>query len=119
MKKNVMMSAIALLNNENSELTKEQVIEEIQKELNKSESRKEAARNARAELVAQVEPLIRSAMQGNGAMTSMEVFKAIEADLPEELEMNSRKIQQILVREMEKSIKVDGTGKKNTYELIG
>lgn len=113
MKKIVMESVVAILTNQKSELTAEQVVAAMQEELNKSMSRKAEVAAARQELYDTIAPIIRSVMAE--PMTAMEIFEATKDDLPEGF--TARKVQYFLVNDMKNEVTVDNSGKKNKYAL--
>lgn len=115
MKKSVMNAIVATLSNQPSELTVEQILSAVRAELDKAETRKNEAHKARAELVANVAPLLRSVMSSGEPMTAMEVFNATKDALPEDF--TARKVQAMLVNEMLNEVTIDRTQKKNTYAL--
>lgn len=82
-----------------------------------SVKRKEANAKARAELMAQVLPILRDTMQEVGmAMTAKELFTACADQLPEDF--TALKVQYILLHEMaDEVVKTETKGKPNTYEL--
>ena len=70
--------------------------------------------NARAELMAQVVPILREVITTD--MTAKEIFAAAQERLPQDFTAN--KVQAVLLREMkDEVIKTETKGKANTYRL--
>lgn len=77
--------------------------------------RKEKTAAARAELVAQVAPVLRKYL--TAPMTAKELFAAAQGELP--TDFTAPKVQNILIREMAPElVKTEVKNKANTYELI-
>ena len=75
---------------------------------------KEKRVNARLEMVSQVIPILRETITKD--MTATEIFEASKERLPEDF--SARKVQNILMREMEPEIvKTERKGKANLYRL--
>lgn len=79
-----------------------------------SAKRKEATAKARAELCAQVVPILRKVITTD--MTAKEIFEAAKDNLPQDF--TAPKVQNILRREMASElIKTEAKNKPNTYRL--
>jgi len=79
-----------------------------------SAARKAKTAAARAELVAQVVPILREVITTD--MTAKEIYTAASSRLP--ADMTPNKVQNILLREMAPElIKTEAKGKANTYRL--
>ena len=79
-----------------------------------SAKRKEQNAAKRAEMCAQVVPILRDAITTN--MTAKEIFTAAQDRLPQDFTV--AKVQAILLREMkDEVIKTESKGKANTYRL--
>ena len=77
-----------------------------------SEKRKAATATARAEMCAQVVPILREVITAD--MTAKEIFAAAQERLPQDF--SAAKVQNILLREMkDELIKTETKGKANTY----
>ena len=77
-----------------------------------SAKRKEATAKARAELCANVVPILREVITTD--MTAKEIFAAAQERLPQDF--TAAKVQNILLREMkDELIKTETKGKANTY----
>ena len=82
-----------------------------------AEKRKAETAAKRAELTAQVIPVIRAVMSDK-PMTEMEIFEAAKANLP--ADFSAIKVRNILLREMELMVvKADNGRNPNTYTLRG
>lgn len=82
-----------------------------------AEKRKAETAAKRAELTAQVIPVIRAAMSDK-PMTEKEIFEAAKANLP--ADFSAIKVRNILLREMEPMVaKADNGRNPNTYTLRG
>ena len=80
-----------------------------------SAKRKEQTAAKRAELCAQVMPILREVITTD--MTAKEIFTAAQERLPQDFTAN--KVQAILLREMkDELVKTEAKGKANTYRLI-
>ena len=78
------------------------------------DARKEATAKARANLVAQVAPILRKHLTAN--ITAKELFAVAKDELP--ADFSAPKVQNILIREMAPElIKTEVKGKANTYRL--
>ena len=76
--------------------------------------RKEATAVARAELVANVAPILRKYLTEE--LTAKELFAKAQSELPEDF--SAAKVQNILLREMAPElVKTEAKGKANTYRL--
>lgn len=76
--------------------------------------RREANAKARAELCAQVVPILREVITSD--MTAKEIFTAAQERLPKDFTAN--KVQAILLREMkDELVKTETKNKANTYRL--
>lgn len=83
-----------------------------------AEKRKAETAAKRAELTAQVIPVIRAAMSVDKPMTEKEIFEAAADNLP--ADFSAIKVRNILLREMEPEvIKTDNGRNPNTYALRG
>ena len=79
-----------------------------------SAKRKEQNAAKRAEMCAQVVPILRDAITTD--MTAKEIFTAAQDRLPQDF--TAAKVQAILLREMkDEVIKTESKGKANTYSL--
>ena len=79
-----------------------------------SAKRKDANAKARAELCAQVVPILREVITTD--MTAKEIFAAASDRLPKDFTAN--KVQAVLLREMkDELVKTETKGKANTYRL--
>ena len=79
-----------------------------------SAKRRDANAKARAELCAQVVPILREVITTD--MTAKEIFAAAQERLPQDFTVN--KVQAVLLREMkDELIKTEIKGKANTYRL--
>lgn len=77
--------------------------------------RKEANAKARAELCAQVVPILRDTITRD--MTAKEIFTAAQERLPQDFTV--AKVQAVLLREMkDELVKTETKGKANTYRLV-
>lgn len=82
-----------------------------------AEKRKAETAAKRAELTAQVIPVIRAVMSDK-PMTEKEIFEAAKANLP--ADFSAIKVRNILLREMEPMVaKADNGRNPNTYTLRG
>lgn len=82
-----------------------------------AEKRKAETAAKRAELTAQVIPVIRAVMSDK-PMTEKEIFEAAKANLP--ADFSAIKVRNILLREMEPMVVKVGNGRNpNTYTLRG
>ena len=80
----------------------------------RSAKQKEATAKARAEMCAQVIPVLREVITTD--MTAKEIFAAAQERLPEGF--TAPKVQNILLREMASElVKTETKGKANTYHL--
>lgn len=80
-----------------------------------SAKRKAATAAARAELCAQVIPILRDVITTD--MTAKEIYTAASTRLPED--MTAAKVQNILLREMAPElVKTETKGKANTYRKV-
>ena len=76
--------------------------------------RKEQTAQARAELIAQVAPILRKYLTAD--ITAKELFEVAKGELPEGF--SAPKVQNILLREMASElVKTEAKGKANTYRL--
>ena len=76
--------------------------------------RKEATAVARAELVANVAPILRKYLTSD--VTAKELFEVAKGELPSDF--TAPKVQNILLREMAPElVKTEAKGKANTYRL--
>lgn len=76
--------------------------------------RKEATAVARAELVANVTPILRKYLTSD--ITAKELFEVAKGELP--TDFTAPKVQNILLREMAPElVKTEAKGKANTYRL--
>lgn len=83
-----------------------------------AEKRKAETAAKRAEMTAQVIPVIRAAMSVDKPMTEKEIFNAAADNLP--ADFTPIKVRNILLREMEPMvIKTDNGRNPNTYALRG
>lgn len=116
-KKNVLESIVQLLKDEPAELTKEQVLREVQNELDKMNGETEARHQARAQFVGQARAKIIEVMkQTNTPMTAIQIFKSVPDWGIEDF--TSRKITNLFMREMADEIRVVASdGLRKTYEL--
>lgn len=79
-----------------------------------SAKRKDANAKARAELCAQVVPILREVITTD--MTAKEIFTAAQERLPQDFTVG--KVQAVLLREMkDELVKTETKGKANTYRL--
>ena len=79
-----------------------------------SAKRKEQNAAKRAEMCAQIVPILRDAITTD--MTAKEIFTAAQDHLPQDF--TAAKVQAILLREMkDEVIKTESKGKANTYRL--
>lgn len=80
----------------------------------RSAKQKEATAKARAEMCAQIVPILREAITRD--MTAKEIFEAAKNALP--ADFSAAKVQNILLREMkDELVKTEAKGKANTYRL--
>ena len=96
----------------------EKIRDQIAKPRKSSDEAKAKAKakraDARAELCAQVVPILRDAITTE--MTAKEIFTAAQDRLPQDF--TAAKVQAILLREMkDEVIKTESKGKANTYRL--
>ena len=79
-----------------------------------SAKRKEQNAAKRAEMCAQVVPILRDVMTAD--MTAKEIFSAAQERLPQDF--TAAKVQAVLLREMkDEVVKTETKGKANTYRL--
>lgn len=79
-----------------------------------NERRKAATANARAVLVAKIAPVLRKYLASD--ITAKDLYNAAKAELP--ADFSAAKVQNILLREMEKElIKTEAKNKPNVYRL--
>lgn len=80
-----------------------------------SAKRKEATAKARAEMCAQVVPILREVITTD--MTAKEIYAAARERLPQDF--SAAKVQNILLREMkDELVKTETKGKANTYRKV-
>lgn len=80
----------------------------------RSAKQKEATAKARAELVAQVAPVLRKYLTAD--ITAKDLFEVAKSELPEGF--SAPKVQNILIREMAPElVKTEAKGRANTYRL--
>lgn len=96
----------------------EKMIAQLSKPRKTSDTAKANAKakraNARAEMVAQVTPILREVITHD--MTAKEIFTAARERLPQDF--TAPKVQNILLREMANElVKTEAKGKANTYRL--
>lgn len=116
--------AINAIGNDNSEVAT--ILEKMVAQLSKSRTaspkakakasakRKEQTAVARAELVANVAPVLRKYLTSD--VTAKELFEIAKGELPEDF--SAAKVQNILLREMAPElVKTEAKGKANTYRL--
>lgn len=94
------------------------MIEQLSKQRKASDEAKAKAKakraDARAELCAQVVPILRDTITTD--MTAKEIFAAASDRLPEDF--TDKKVQYILLNEMkDEVVKTEAKGKPNTYRL--
>lgn len=94
------------------------MIEQLSKQRKTSDEAKAKAKakraDARAELCAQVVPILREVITTD--MTAKEIFAAASDRLPKDF--SDKKVQAILLREMkDEVVKTEAKGKPNTYRL--
>ena len=94
------------------------MIEQLSKQRKTSDEAKAKAKakraDARAELCAQVVPILREVITTD--MTAKEIFAAASDRLPKDF--SDKKVQAVLLREMkDELVKTEAKGKPNTYRL--
>lgn len=121
-KKEALTIALSTISNADAKTVIEGMIAQLSKPRNTSDEakaaqsakRKAATAQARAEMTAQVIPILREVITKD--MTAKEIFAAASDRLPEGF--TAPKVQNILLREMASElIKTEAKGKANTYRL--
>ncbi len=122
-KKEALTIALNTISNEEAKTVIENMIAQLSKprtpaseeaKAKANAKRKEATAVARAELVANVAPILRKHLTSD--VTAKELFEVAKGELPEDF--SAAKVQNILLREMAPElVKTEAKGKANTYRL--
>lgn len=121
-KKEALTIALSTMTNEEAKTVLEGMITQLSKPRTSSDEakakratkQKEATAKARAEMCAQVVPILREVITTD--MTAKEIYTAAANRLPSDF--TAPKVQNILLREMkDELVKTEAKGKANTYRL--
>ena len=100
----------------------EKIRDQIAKPRKTSDSAKANAKakraNARAEIMAQVLPVLRTALTDSEGVTAKELYERCVSELPSDFTAN--KVQYVLLHELaDEVVKTETKGKPNTYAMKG